>query len=90
MWGRGQMNKVMEYGEGALESPLSVGPERPCYATVTTWSSYALWKLFEVQVGLQTPQLPQTPYIAYGKGKKKKMKIWILFLQWSKCTLQLT
>ena len=27
--------------------------------------------------------LPQTLYIAYGKGQK--LKIWILFLPWSKC-----
>ena len=35
MWGRGQRNKVMKYiSGGAPESPLSMGPERPCYATV--------------------------------------------------------
>ena len=34
-------------------------------------------------MGLQTSLLPQTPYIAYGKDKK--LKIWILFLQRSKC-----
>ena len=33
MWGRGQRNTIMKYGEGAPESPLSIGPERPCYAT---------------------------------------------------------
>ena len=33
MWGRGQRNKVIKYGEGAPESPLSMGPERPHYAT---------------------------------------------------------
>ena len=50
----------------------------------STWSllnKYALWKKFEV--GLQTPPLPQTPYRAYGKGQN--LKIWILFLPWSKC-----
>ena len=31
MWGRGQRNKVMKYG--APESPLSMGPKRPRYAT---------------------------------------------------------
>ena len=35
------------------------------------------------EVCLQTPSLPQTTYIAYGKGKE--MKILILFFQWSKC-----
>ena len=39
------------------------------------------FKIFEV--GLQTPLSLQTPYIAYGEGKK--FKIWILFLQWTKC-----
>ena len=34
MWGKGQRNKVMKYiWEGAPESPLSMGPERPRYAT---------------------------------------------------------
>ena len=31
--GGGQRNKVMKYGEGAPESLLSMGPERPRYAT---------------------------------------------------------
>ena len=35
------------------------------------------------EVGLQTPPSPQTPYTAYGKGKK--LKIWILCLPSSKC-----
>ena len=34
--GRGQRNKVMKYGGGgAPESPLSMGPERPRYATAS-------------------------------------------------------
>ena len=28
--------------------------------------------LKKFEVGLQTPPLPQTPYIAYGKGQKLK------------------
>ena len=28
--------------------------------------------LKKIEVGLQTPPLPQTPYIAYGKGKNWK------------------
>ena len=32
MWGRGQRNKVMKYGEGPRRV-LSMGPERPRYAT---------------------------------------------------------
>ena len=34
MWGTGQTNKVIKYGEGAQESLLFMGPERPRYATV--------------------------------------------------------
>ena len=58
-------------------------------ATVKTCSTrpllnkYALWKNFEV--GLQTPPSPQTPYIGLTYGKGQKLKIWILFLPWSKC-----
>ena len=39
--------------------------------------------LKNVEVGLQTPLLHQTPYMAYGKGRK--LKIWILCLPWSIC-----
>ena len=31
--GWGQRSKVMKYGGGTPESPLSMGPERPRYAT---------------------------------------------------------
>ena len=34
-----------------------------------------------IEVGLQTPPSPRTPYIVYGKGQK--FEIWILFLPWS-------
>ena len=34
MWERVQRNKIMKCGEGAPDSPLSMGPERPRYATV--------------------------------------------------------
>ena len=44
-------------------------------------NKYTLSKIFEV--GLQIPPLPQPSYMAYGKGQK--LKIWILFLPWSKC-----
>ena len=52
--------------------------------TCSTWAflnKYALQK--KIEVGLQTPPSPQTPYIAYEKGQK--LKIWMLFLPWSKC-----
>ena len=41
----------------------------------STWpllNKYALKKEKKNEVGLQTPPLPQTPYIAYGKGKNFK------------------
>ena len=43
----------------------------------STWpllNKYALWKNFEV--GLQTPPLPQTPYIANGEGKNWKSEFY--------------
>ena len=36
MWGSGQMIKAMKYGKGPRRGPLSMGPERPCYATVSS------------------------------------------------------
>ena len=45
--------------------------------TCSTWSllnKYALWKNFEVD--LQTPPSPQTPYIAYEKGKNWKFEFY--------------
>ena len=38
MWLRDQRNKVMKYGGGAPESPLSIGPELLRYATVPSLS----------------------------------------------------
>ena len=37
-------------------------------------NKYALWKFFEV--GLQTPPLPQIPYIAKRKGEKLKAEFY--------------
>ena len=39
--------------------------------------------LEKFEVGLQTPPLPKTPCIAYGKGKKIENLLFIL--QWSTC-----
>ena len=59
----------------------------PMVKTCSTWpllSKCKLQKYFEV--GLQSPLSlsPQTPYTVNGKGQT--LKIWILFLPWSKCT----
>ena len=43
-------------------------------------NKYAFFKNFEE--GLETPPLPQTPYMVYGEGQK--LKFWIFILPWSK------
>ena len=45
-----------------------------------SWTNMPFEK--NVEVGLQTPPLPQTHL--YSLWKRQKLKIWILFLQWSK------
>ena len=42
-----------------------------------------MYSFKKFKVDLQTPPLPQTSYMAYGKSQK--LRIWILFLPWSKC-----
>ena len=52
MWGRGQRNKVMKCG-AAPENLLSMGPERPRYATAHATAAHTYPESF--RVGLSSP-----------------------------------